>query len=302
MQSDLRTITLTVGIQASGKSSWSLEQIRRYPGKYKRVNKDSLRVMLDADVFDFKNEKFILSVRDHIVEKALFRGYDVIVDDTNFSDKHWFSMCTIAKRIGNVRVFEKYFEVDIEEAVRRNATRPNPVPEGVIRQLYEKQVKGKHIVPRDEYFPKVLPQLAPKPGAPASRAVVVDVDGTLAIALGRSYYDMTRILEDAPNEPICELVRILKKEGYWVIVVSGRDDSCKTDTETWLKCHDVPFDLLHMRKAGDSRKDAIVKSEIYHTMIKPHFHVVFWIDDRSQVVKAIRDLGITVLQLNDIDF
>jgi len=302
MKNDLRTITLTIGIQGSGKTVWSMEQLRLYPGKYKRVNKDSLRAMLDADVFDFKNENFILNVRDSIVERSLMRGYDVIVDDTNFSDKHWQAMCAIAKRIGNIRVFEKYFEVDIEEAIKRNATRPNPVPESVIRSLYEKHVRGKKIDVRDEYFPRVVPQLSSSSDPSKQRAIIADIDGTLAVNISRDYYDMTRILEDVPNEPICELVRIFKEKGYWIIVVSGRDDSCMADTETWLKCNNIPYDMIHMRKVGDSRKDVIVKQEIYQTSIKQFFNVAYILDDRVQTVRGWRDLGLTVLQLNDIDF
>jgi hypothetical protein len=132
---------------------------------------------------------------------------------------------------------------------------------------------------------------------------MVDVDGTIAlIASDRSYYDMTRILEDVPNEPICELVRMFKEKGYWVIIVSGRDDSCRENTETWMKYHDIPYDFLHMRKAGDSRKDMIVKQEIYHANIEPFFNIVFAVDDRPQVIRGWRELGLTVLQLNDIDF
>jgi predicted kinase len=288
MKNDLRTITLTIGIQGSGKTVWSMEQLRLYPGKYKRVNKDSLRA--------------ILNVRDSIVERSLMRGYDVIVDDTNFSDKHWQAMRAIAKRIGNIRVFEKYFEVDIEEAIRRNASRPNPVPEGVIRSLYEKNVKGKHITVRDEYFPRVVPQLPMDKDPSKQPAVVADIDGTIALNVSRDYYDMTRILEDVPNEPICELVRMFKEKGYWIIIVSGRDDSCKADTETWLKCNNIPYDMIHMRKVGDSRKDVIVKQEIYQTSIKQFFNVAYVLDDRIQTVRGWRDLGLTVLQLNDIDF
>jgi predicted kinase len=299
---ELRTIILTIGIQGSGKSSWAKEQLTRYPGKYKRINKDDLRAMLDNNVWDFKNEKFVLGLRDTITERALFRGHDVIIDDTNFSDKHWTAMCNIAKRIGNIRVMEKFFDCPIEEAVRRNALRPNPVPEGVIRKLYADKVKGKHIQVRDEYFPAVVPHVPEKTDTTKQPAVIVDVDGTIALNVGRNYYNMTRILEDAPNEPICELVRMLKEKGYWIVIVSGRDDSCKADTETWMKCHNIPYDVIHMRKEGDSRKDVIVKQELYETSIKPFFDVRYAIDDRPQVVRGWRELGITVLQLNDVDF
>jgi len=268
MPNEIRTIVILKAIQAAGKSTWAKEQIQRYPGKYKRINKDDLRAMLDNGIYDFKNEKFILSIRDTIAERALCRGYDVIIDDTNFSDKHWTAMCNIAKRIGNVRVMEKFFDCPIEEAVRRNALRPNPVPEGIIRKLYEDKVKGKHIETRDEFFPKEAPSTVGAIDSSKKPAVVADMDGTIALNLSnRDYYDLTKVLDDTPNGPICKLVRILKDSGYTIIIVSGRTSACQEDTETWLKAHDIPYDAIFMREVGDSRKDAITKREIYQKSI-----------------------------------
>jgi predicted kinase len=300
---DIRTIVLCRGIQASGKSTWSKEQLQRYPGKYKRINKDDLRAMLDNGVFDFKHEKFILSVRDTIAERALWRGHDVIIDDTNFSDKHWNAMCNIAKRIGNVRVMEKFFDCPIEEAVRRNALRPKPVPEGVIRKLFEDKVKGKHIEVRDEFFPKEIPAVAESANASKKPAVIADMDGTLALNLSnRDYYDLTKVLDDTPNGPICKLARILKDSGYTIIIVSGRTTACQEDTETWLKVHDIPYDAIFMREVGDSRKDAITKKEIYQKSIEPHYNVLYTLDDRNSVVNMWREIGLTCLQVNFGDF
>jgi predicted kinase len=294
---ELRTIIMTKGIQASGKSTWAKEQLQRFPGKYKRINKDLLRTMLDNDIHSFENEKFILGVRDHIVERSLFRGYDVIVDDTNFSDKHWNAMCAIAKRIGNVRVQEIFFDCPIEEAVRRNALRPNPVPEGVIRKLWADKVKGQTVQVRDEYFPKEPPRL-PELQEGKEKAVIVDVDGTIAINVDRDYYDLTKVLDDAPHEAVCALVKMFYEQGFKIIIVSGREDICRDDTMTWLQCHSIPYHELHMRQAGDRRKDAVVKEEIYHQQIKPRFTVWYALDDRDSVVNMWRSLGIMCMQVN----
>lgn len=301
MPSEIRTILILKGIQASGKSSFAKEQVQRYPGKYKRINKDDLRAMLDNGIYDFKNEKFILSVRDTIAERALCRGHDVIIDDTNFSDKHWNAMCNIAKRIGNVRVMEKFFDCPIEEAVRRNALRPNPVPEGIIRKLYADKVKGKHIEVRDEFFPREIQETSVTDST-KRQAVIVDIDGTIAVNVNRDYYDLTKVLDDAPNTPICNLVRILKEKGYMIIIVSGRENICQEDTETWLKAHDIPYDTIFMRKAGDGRKDAVAKEEIYRENIEPHYSVAFALDDRPVCCRLWRSLKIPTLQLNDIEF
>ena len=46
--SEKNKVILTVGLPASGKSTWAKEQVSQNPGQYKRVNKDDLRAMLDC--------------------------------------------------------------------------------------------------------------------------------------------------------------------------------------------------------------------------------------------------------------
>src|SRR5512135_2348779 len=138
----LQTIIVCKGLPGSGKTTWALDYLRKHPGKIKRVNKDDLRTMLDGTAGNFDEEKMVLSIRDFVIEKALCKHFDVIVDDTNFKDTHWFAICDAAKRVGNVRVFEKYFDVPIKEAIARNKNRPHPVPESIIMQMYETNIKG----------------------------------------------------------------------------------------------------------------------------------------------------------------
>ncbi len=290
MIQEIRTIWLFKGIQGSGKSTHAMDLIKHYPGKYKRVNNDLLRTMLDNDTFDMQNEKFILNLRDTITERAIIKGYDVIIDNVNLNNKHWQSMCNIAKRIGNVRVVEKYFECPIEEAIRRNALRPRPVPDGVIRNLYKDKIKGKQVEVRDEFFPaKNLHTITPMDSAKKS-AIICDVDGTIAVNTGRSYYDLKKVLNDEPIEPICTLVRILKKYGYSIIIVSDRENICIEDTETWLKIHNIPYDAIFMRKAGDKRKDTVAKEEIYKEHIEPYYNVAYALDDRPVCVRLWRSM------------
>jgi predicted kinase len=290
---------------ASGKSTWCLEEMRKNPGKYKRINKDLMRLMLDANVFSVSNEKFILDIRDRIVESSLLKDFDVIIDDTNFSNEHYERMCKIAEYIGDVRVWEKYFPVDYEEALKRNAGREGiaKVPDHVITSMYEKHVKGRSISVRDMYFAKKPVDFTDWKDISKKPAIVVDVDGTVALAHNRYIFDMSKILEDLPNEPICELVRMFKEKGYAIIIVSGREDFALEDTKLWLSTHNIPFDAIFMRATRDPRKDSIVKEEIYHRDIELIYNIKYIVDDRPQVVRMWRRiLGKPVLQVNDLEF
>lgn len=148
---------------------------------------------------------------------------------------------------------------------------------------------------------------------------IVDVDGTLARRSDRDPYDLTRVSEDRTNEPVLELVQALLDQvgERRVFVVSGRQDCCRAATEEWLARHGVRYRALLMRATGDSRKDAIVKKEMFLDKIMPmvladdldarpeasvltptfplgEFRVL---DDRDQCVEMWRGLGLFCAQV-----
>jgi hypothetical protein len=59
------------------------------------------------------------------------------------------------------------------------------------------------------------------------------------------------------------------------------------------------FGPLFMRPAGDMRKDCIVKQEIYEREIKGKFNCTAWFDDRPQVIRMLRSLGLPVFDVGD---
>lgn len=119
----------------------------------------------------------------------------------------------------------------------------------------------------------------------------------------RSPFDETRVHEDRPNLPVIAAVRAMHAAGHAVIFCSGRTDGCRAATEKWLAEHvAVPYEGLHMRAAGDMRKDAIVKVEIFDREIRDRWNVVAVFDDCRQVVDAWRALGLTVFQVAPGDF
>jgi uncharacterized HAD superfamily protein len=136
------------------------------------------------------------------------------------------------------------------------------------------------------------------------RAIIVDIDGTLAVRSGdRSPFDWGRVGEDDPNPPVVELVRIIHAAGkHQIILMSGRDAVCRPETEAWLEDQGIPSDELHMRPEGNHEKDSVVKERLYRAHVEPRFEVAFVLDDRDQVVKMWRGLGLTVLQVAEGDF
>jgi len=283
----MKKVYILKGLPASGKSTWARQKIQNNKGSYKRVNKDDLRDMLDDGHWTSNNEKFVLRLRDHIIIEALKDGKHIIVDDTNLHPKHKKRIEQIVKEnsdeVGQVQVKEKFFDIELEEAIERDLNRPNSVGSKVIKKMYNRYIrKEPDYKEHDESLPL---------------AIICDIDGTVARMTGRSPYEWDRVHED---EPIEEVVEILRKfyGNYYIIMVTGRDGGCYDITRDWLEDNKIPFNQLYSRPEGDKRKDSDVKEEIYRENIEGKYNVLFVLDDRNQTVERWRDLGLRTLQVD----
>ncbi len=279
------TVYFTIGLPASGKSTWAKAKVDKSPNGTKRVNKDELRAMLDNSYFSKGNEKFVLNIQDQIIKAALEEGKHVIVDNTHLAPKHETRIRELIKGLAVLEIVD-FRHVDLETCIKRDLQRFNSVGEKVIRDMYNQFIAP----PRN---PKPLHN----PDLPD--AIICDLDGTLALIGDRSPYDGASCDKDFVNEPVRS---ILQTSGHAIVFVSGREDKSKPQTLAWLEKHGIGFDALHMRSAGDMRKDSIVKKEIYDEFILDKYNVAFVLDDRDQVVKVWRDLGLTCLQVDYGDF
>ncbi len=127
-------VILTRGLPGSGKTTWATRVLAESPARYKRVNKDELRLMLDRGRWSEANERFVEAVRDQIILAAVAAGKHVIVDDTNLDPRHETHIRRLVE--GRAQVVIEEFDVPLEECLRRDAARADPVGERVIRQMY----------------------------------------------------------------------------------------------------------------------------------------------------------------------
>ena len=142
--------------------------------------------------------------------------------------------------------------------------------------------------------------------------VIFDIDGTLANIDHRRMYVLEkpknwkefhgRLHLDTVNTPVYELYQLCRMR-YTVILVSGRGEEYRKQTEKWLEDNNIyDYHALFMRNRADYRDDTIIKDEIYEQFIKPHFNVLFVVDDRTRVTKMWRDKGLTVFQCAEGNF
>lgn len=85
--------------------------------------------------------------------------------------------------------------------------------------------------------------------------------------------------------------------------MTGRGAEHLGVTMDWLEAHAIPYDAIYTRPAGDSRRDDIVKHELFWEYVaSPDLLVAGVLDDRNQVVDMWRGVGLTCLQVNYGDF
>ncbi len=300
-------IIILKGLPASGKSTWAKSEIKAHPATYKRVNKDSLRKMLDADTFTSKNEKFIDRLRDEIITRSLHSGVSVIVDDTNINPKHELKIREIAKAFHEstgtmIEVIVKEFDTPVTTCIKRDADRENSVGKVVIKRMQSQWIKHN----KNKVFSDVLWSATPEykwndvwdasnaellPGA-----WIFDMDGTMSLLNGRNPYDASTCDEDIANLPVVYLLKAImyQNPSDVVIIVTGRDGVHKQKTLDWLEYFDVKYEEFFIRAPGDDRKDSVIKKEIYENHIKGKYHVHGIFDDRPQVRRMWIDEGLFV--------
>lgn len=266
------------GISASGKTTAARELVQH---GWTRANRDDIRDTLHGGKWSRANEKIVVKVRDAIIIAGLEAGQNVVSDDTNLSDKVVEHLRQLAKRCG--AQFEiRDFPIDLHTAIERDAKRVKSVGETVIRQQWNQFIRPGLRVENDPSLPPI---------------VLVDVDGTLAHMDGkRSPFDYAAAGEDRLDPQVATQVA---RETATVAIVSGRDEACRDVTELWLKTNGVKFDMLLMRPEGDTRRDSVVKREIWEQNFKGKFYVDHVWDDRAQVVDLYRDLGFKVFAVDD---
>ncbi|MCC9711206.1 AAA family ATPase [Streptomyces sp. MNU76] len=299
-------VHVMTGLPASGKTTAARELQAESGGRMRRVNLDDLRQMLDvplpegAERRSYAHEQTVLAIQDAAVRAAVDGGFDVVVDNTHMTP-HIPKRLKAAVAGLATFVVHDFTDVPVEECLRRDAARERPVGEEIIRILADKHEKSRRGGWRltaewlnDE--PAVEPYTA-DPALPS--AVMCDIDGTLALRGDRGAYDFTRCEEDLLNVSVRGALRSFRGADSDVIVLlSGRGEEHRDRTEAWLRAHEVPYDELWMRAAGDQRRDDVVKAELFDRHVRHRFAVRVSLDDRDRVVAVWRRMGLPTWQVN----
>jgi predicted kinase len=287
-----KTIYATIGIPASGKTTTSKAYAK---DGCTVISSDAIRFEICGSEEDQSKNKEVFKLFYQRANIELSKGNDIFLDATFVNDKNREGIKHLAVE-HNAKIVWLYHNVSLQEALKRNKERSRFVPEKVIRKMFTEMTLplGDEVIFLNKDFEREKKD-----------AVIFDIDGTIAHNNGhREFFDYTKVYDDEVIQSIVDLIPCFRSRGYYIIFLSGREDTCMEDTRRWLnnKC-DFYFNYgLLMRPEHDFRKDWVVKWELYETLVKPSFNVKYVFDDRNQVVNMWRKIGLTCLQVADGDF
>ena len=302
-------VLMTVGLPASGKSTWAENYVSQPDNNAVIVCRDDLRHMLFGRGYKFSKakEKIVTQTQFEIAAYWLDEGKTVVVADTNLNPnvrQKWYDFAT-----GRGKEIEcKYFvDVPLKTLIKNDLARTHSVGEGVIKGMAERY---RSQIP---WMPKRLlqyPEVVLNPELPV--AVLIDVDGTVANMVNRGPYDWDKVSTDEPHQDVIDHICKFVDSDEWMnthsqapelIFLSGRDSVCRDDTLQWLHDHfDYREKSLFMRREDDRRKDWVVKQELFYQHVHKNYNVVAVFDDRDQVVDMWRELGLRCYQVAPGDF
>ena len=127
----MTTLFMLKGLPASGKTTHAKQMTQL---GIKRVNRDELRLMVDSGVYSKENEHLIRKLAENMLIEILVSGHDAVIDNTNLKPSDEEGWRKFAHR------WARYFKViemktPLEECIRRDAKRENPVGEEAIRSM-----------------------------------------------------------------------------------------------------------------------------------------------------------------------
>jgi predicted kinase len=138
------SLTITIGLPCSGKSTWGEQMRSRFPDRVRIVNRDDIRAAIGAR-FEDGDEGVVKQIRDFMIDKLLTLGYDVICTDTNLSPKVRRHLASIAKHRKADVSEVSFLEVSLNTCLARNADRwangDTKVPDEAIVRMYREWVE-----------------------------------------------------------------------------------------------------------------------------------------------------------------
>ena len=294
-------ILILVGAPGSGKSTFA-KYFLRTEENWMRLCRDDFRVMHFATGnMSNHEEQLIAEMIDASIETLLSRRSNVLIDATHCRRKYIDHY--IERFNHQADISFKVFDVDAatlaERCEKRFLSTGKLIPVATLKKFVtelEALKKEFDFSPR----PKITAhESVAHQDTSLPKAIICDLDGTLALMRDRNPYDATHCDEDDLNDPVASVLKSFYGNGYRILLVSGREEHFRQPTVRFLEKYNISFHQLWMRPTKDFRKDAVIKKEIFDAEIAGKYFIEFVLDDRNQVVEMWRkELKLPCFQVN----
>jgi predicted kinase len=128
-------VLILIGVPASGKSTWSLDFVRKNPD-WVRVSRDDFRFMLKGQpVCDPKIESLINTLQDTVILDSLEKGLNVVIDNTNLKKKYIEHFAKLVQPYASVEF--QIFDISLDEALERDESREKKVGKEVLERMFK---------------------------------------------------------------------------------------------------------------------------------------------------------------------
>ena len=294
-------ILILIGAPGSGKSTFA-RYFLRTEENWMRLCRDDFRAMhFSTGNLSQHEEKMIAEMIDAAVDVLLSKKSNVLLDATHCRSEYLNHYIERFNHLADISF--KVFDVDAATLAERCEKRFQSTGRAVPVSVQKKFMEELEVLKQEFDFSTRKKRAAYEPVAiqdtALPKAILCDLDGTLALMRDRNPYDATRCDEDDLNEPVAGVLRTFYGNGYQILLISGREDSFHQPTVRFLEKHAIPYHHLWMRQTKDFRKDAIIKREIYDAEIAGKYFIEFVLDDRNQVVEMWRkELHLPCFQVN----
>ena len=132
------------GLPGAGKTTFARSWTAKDPYN-KRISREDLRRMTTFTPSSRDCEDLLFSMERALAKLLVAEGYNVLVDDCNLSLKTRQAWEDTAFECGAKIVVKDFTDVPLEECIRRDAGRTEPVGASTITRMYEQYLKGKSL-------------------------------------------------------------------------------------------------------------------------------------------------------------
>ena len=298
-------ITFTVGAPGAGKTRWAHQEVaRRGLQEVQRVNLDDFLTMTHGREFgplSHPDLRIVKRILLNIIRTIAESGRDVIVDGPNLSTRF---PTQVRDELGDQHQYaiQDFTSKPLEFCIDNDRHRSTKNPWAYVgsdevskawtqAQSLRRRFGGEGLPLWVEELNRsdgIAPYLADQS---LPTAVLVDIDGTVAATDSRGPRG-TAVTADSQHRLADMLQELGHGHGSRMVVLTGQDEDRRDVFLEWLTPKNVRCDELHMRRRGDTRRDGVVKLELFNHHVRDRFNIVAAFDDRDRGVRLWRRLGL----------